>query len=312
MEHAGFQHEALIYEGADEYLTGTVPFLRTALEAGEPALVAVGGLQTELLERELGEDAKQVRFLKMEEVGRNPALIIPLWREFVDESGGRSVRGIGEPVWAARSPAALDECQRHESLLNVAFAPEPSWHLLCPYDAESLEDEVLEKVAHSHASVCRHGQWERSASFDSSPDCFSGELPPPARTPEVVSFGLQGLSEVRGRVAAAAERAGMDQLGVADLITATSELAANSIMHGSGSGTLRLWQEDGKLLAEVEDRGRIEEPLVGRLRPGVKQEGGRGLWLANQLCDLVQIRSGTWGTIVRLHVVVRKGAYACV
>ncbi|HYJ77750.1 MAG TPA: sensor histidine kinase, partial [Actinomycetes bacterium] len=29
--------------------------------------------------------------------------------------------------------------------------------------------------------------------------------------------------------------------------------------------------------------------------------GGRGLWLANQLCNLVQIRSGAAGTTVRLH-----------
>lgn len=310
MEHAGFQHEALIYEGADEYLAETVPFLRAAVEAGEPALVAVGPAQTELLENELGEDARRIRFADMQEVGRNPALIIPLWREFVDESGGRSVRGIGEPVWAARSPAALDECHRHESLLNLAFGPEPAWSLLCPYDASSLDDEVLEKVAHSHRSLRREGRREKSASFDPDRDCFAGELPPPAAPAEVIRFGLRDLSEVRDRVAEAAKRCGMDQLGIADLVTATSELAANSVMHGGGSGTLRLWQEGEKLLAEVEDEGRIDEPLVGRLRPGIKQEGGRGLWLANKLCDLVQIRSGAQGTTVRLHVLACEGAIA--
>lgn len=308
MEHAGFQHEALIYAGADEYLAGTVPFLRAALEAREPALVAVGPAQTELLERGLGEDAKRLYFADMEEVGRNPALIIPLWRDFVEENGGRSVRGIGEPVWAARSPAALEECHRHEALLNVAFAPAPAWSLLCPYDASSLGEEVLERVDCSHRHVWRHGRREESLSFDPGQDCFAGELPPPASTSEVFRFGLGELSEVRRRVTAAAERCGMDRLGTADLVTATSELAANSVMHGGGSGTLRLWQEGEKLLVEVEDRGWIDEPLVGRLRPGIKQEGGRGLWLANQLCDLVQIRSGASGTTVRLHVLACKGA----
>jgi anti-sigma regulatory factor (Ser/Thr protein kinase) len=95
---------------------------------------------------------------------------------------------------------------------------------------------------------------------------------------------------------------------VADLVTATSELAANSIMHGGGTGTLRLWRENGNLIAEVEDAGRIEDPLVGRLRPGIRQEGGRGLWLTNQLCDLVQIRSGEGGTVVRLHVLAGQHA----
>ncbi|HEV2789859.1 MAG TPA: sensor histidine kinase [Solirubrobacterales bacterium] len=308
MEHSGFQHDALIYEDVDSYLEGTVPFLRDALEVGEPALVAVDPHQAELIEGELGEDAKRVRFADMEELGRNPAWIIPFWRDFVDENGGRSVRGIGEPLCSARTPAAVEECRRHESLLNVAFAPSPSWTLLCPYDGRSLDDEVLEEAARSHRHLIRDGRVEESYAFDPAPDCFEGRLPAPAVAPEVLSFDLRELAEVRRRVADAAERAGLDPLGVADLVTATSELAANSVMHGGGKGTLRLWYEDSELLAEVEDRGRIEEPLVGRLRPGVAQEGGRGLWLANKLCDLVQIRSGAEGTTVRLHVHARESA----
>jgi hypothetical protein len=33
--------------------------------------------------------------------------------------------------------------------------------------------------------------------------------------------------------------------------------------------------------------------------------GGFGVWLANQVCDLVQIRSVAAGTVVRLHM--RRG-----
>jgi hypothetical protein len=29
---------------------------------------------------------------------------------------------------------------------------------------------------------------------------------------------------------------------------------------------------------------------------------GWGLWMVNQVCDLVEIRSGDWGTDVRLHM----------
>lgn len=307
MNQLGFQHEALIYEGDDDYLAGTVPFLRAALEAGEPTLVAVGPAQTALLEGELGKDADGVQFADIQALGRNPASIIPLWRGFVDENGGRSVRGVGEPVWAGHSPAALEECQRHESLLNVAFAPATPWSLLCPYDAGSLTEDVLEKVAFSHRHVCHEGHCEESASFEPEPNCFAGELSPPLR-PEIFAFGLRELSEVRRRVMVAAERAGMDPHGVADFVIAASELAANSVMHGGGGGTLRLWGENGSLLAEIEDRGQIKEPLVGRLRPGLAQEGGRGLWLANQLCDLVQIRSDATGTTVRLHIAAHAHA----
>ncbi|HEX3040645.1 MAG TPA: sensor histidine kinase [Solirubrobacterales bacterium] len=309
MKQPGFQHEALIYEGSDEYLAVAIPFLRAGLEADQPALVAVGPDQTALLQRELGAEAERVRFADMREVGRNPAAIIPIWREFVDAAGGRPVRGIGEPVWAARSAAALEECHRHESLLNVVFDDGPAWWLLCPYDAGSLDDEVLDKVGQSHPRVCRDGVSEESVSYVLDVDCFAGRLPQPLATAESFDFQRGELAEVRHRVAAAAERAGMDAGGAADLVTAASELAANSVVHGGGSGTLRLWPEEERLLAEVEDRGRIVEPLVGRVRPDAAQEGGRGLWLANQLCDLVQIRSGAGGTTVRLHALAREAAY---
>jgi len=298
----------LIYEGADEYLAGTVPFLWAALEAEEQALVAVGREKADLLEAELGGDARWVHFVAMEEVGRNPASLIPLWRNFVDESDGRPVRGIAEPAWRDRGPAVLEECHRHEALLNLAFASDPVLSLLCPYDSSSLPAEAIERVAVSHRHVERDGKAEASRAFDPAMDCFAGELSPPASVPATLTFGLAELREVRDQVANAAQGAGMDPRGVADLVIAASELAANSVMHGGGTGTLRLWCDNGTLLAEVEDRGRIEEPLVGRLRPGITQEGGRGLWLANRLCDLVQIRSGEGGTKVRLHVLVGERA----
>jgi hypothetical protein len=52
---------------------------------------------------------------------------------------------------------------------------------------------------------------------------------------------------------------------------------------------------------EVRDAGRLDAPLAGRLPP-TGDSGGWGLWLANQLCDLVQLRSYPAGGAVRLHM----------
>ena len=81
-----------------------------------------------------------------------------------------------------------------------------------------------------------------------------------------------------------------------------NEIAGNSLLHGGGAGVLRIWGEPSTLICEVADSGTIADPLVGRQNPSLERVGGRGLWLANQLCDLVQIRSGASGTVVRLHV----------
>ena len=83
---------------------------------------------------------------------------------------------------------------------------------------------------------------------------------------------------------------------------AVAELAANSIRHGGGRGILRIWHDDGSVIAEIRDRGLIEDPLAGRRAPAAEQLGGRGLWIANAVCDLVQVRSTAQGTAVRVHM----------
>lgn len=298
---AEFRHEALIYRDAEEFLSGTVPFLREGLEAGEPALVAVSQVPRALLEEELGGEAAGIGFADMEGLGGNPGRIIPFWRQFVEECGGRPARGIGEPVWPGRAHHEIDECQRHESLLNVAFGGQPAWTLLCPYDGSALDEEILNRIGESHQHVLGRGVAEGVSGYLDQVDCFAGEFPGRPPVMDELSFSREGLSQVRRRVEAAAELVGMSRDRVADLVLATSELAANSVSHGGGIGTFRIWRDGGRLVVEVEDEGLIEEPLVGRIRPDRTQASGRGLWLANQLCDLVQIRSGVHGTTVRLH-----------
>jgi len=56
------------------------------------------------------------------------------------------------------------------------------------------------------------------------------------------------------------------------------------------------------VVCEVNDDGYLQDPLVGRRRPTPDAMGGRGLWLANQLCDLVQVRNGVEGCVVRVRV----------
>jgi anti-sigma regulatory factor (Ser/Thr protein kinase) len=83
---------------------------------------------------------------------------------------------------------------------------------------------------------------------------------------------------------------------------AVSELAANTVRHAGGSGVLRSWRTPEAVVHEVRDAGVLRDPLVGRRRPGVEEEAGRGLWLVHQLCDLVEVRSDATGTTVRVQM----------
>jgi anti-sigma regulatory factor (Ser/Thr protein kinase) len=305
-EHC-FHHETLFYSGTDGFLEGTLPFIHDALAADEPVLVAVDRIRIDLLTEALGEDAARVGFTDMQVLGRNPARIIPAWRTFLraNAADGRSVRGIGEPIWAGRSGPELAECQRHESLLNVAFDDGQAWRLLCPYDVGALDDEVIAAAHASHPFVVRDGVGSRSDGYLAMQDGwspFDGPLPAPVGQPLELTFACDELGTLRASVAGFAADVLQSRDRVEDLVLAANELATNSIYHGGGQGTLRLWKEDETLLCEVSDRGEFAEPLVGRVFPAPDQWSGRGLWLANQLCDLVQIRSAPTGSVVRLHM----------
>lgn len=303
-----FQHEALFYAGLDDFLAGTVPFLREGLEADEAMLVAVPAVRLRALQAELDGSADRVTFLDMTEIGRNPAHIIPAWAEFLKCNGGGAepVRGIGEPIWAGRTAEELVECQRHETLLNVAFAHSGSWRLLCPYDTIGLPTDVIEEAERSHPWVSRSDGWR-----DTSAQCrdlalmaepFDVALAAPPRSAAMLAFGMNDIAAARNLVANFAADAGLSTLRVDDLVLAAHELVSNSVRHGGGTGMISVWQEEQTVVCEVADNGRIELPLAGRQLPADDSLGGRGIWMANQLCDLVQIRTFTAGNVVRLHM----------
>jgi anti-sigma regulatory factor (Ser/Thr protein kinase) len=298
-----FRHEALLYSRADGFIEGTLPFVRDGAHAGDATLVVVDAAKIERLRDALGADADAVQFADMSEVGSNPARIIPAWRAFVDSHPARRLRGIGEPIWAQRSAAELVECQRHEALLNLAFADTEDFTLLCPYDVDALSPAVVEKAHHSHPVLVSGGAERASANYvETVAAPFAEPLPEPPDTAYAVAFDTDTLVAVRELVAARAIAAGLSELRTGDLVLAVNEVATNSVIHGGGQGVLRIWCEPDAVICEVSDGGAIVEPMAGREPPPDGHLGGQGLWLCNQLCDLVQIRSFAGGAVVRLHM----------
>jgi anti-sigma regulatory factor (Ser/Thr protein kinase) len=302
-----FRHEAMLYSGMDEFLAGTLAFIREGIAASEPVLVVVGAPKIAELAARLGADAGHVQFMNMAEVGANPARIIPAWKEFVDAHAGdgRPLRGIGEPIYPERSAVELIECQRHEALLNLAFDDGPGWRLLCPYNTTALSPAVIEEAHKSHPFVAYDHTYAASdlyADVATTRAPFTAPLPEPPAVRATLAFNGMGLRPLRRLVSTEAARAGFTSRPIEDLVLAVEEVAANSIEHGGGSGTLRLWRDGDILVCEIRDRGHFDDPLADRRRPAPGQDGGRGLWLANQLCDLVQLRSFKTGTTVRLHM----------
>ncbi|MFE9748873.1 anti-sigma factor RsbA family regulatory protein [Saccharothrix saharensis] len=301
-----FVHEALLYRDDEQYLAGTVPFVRDGLAAGEPVLVAVPQRGIDLLRSALGRQAEQVEFLDMRRAGRNPGRIIPgVLAAFTDNNAATGrVRIVGEPVWPERTALEYPACVQHEALINTAFEDRPAW-ILCPYDAANLTPEAVRDAESTHPVVVE-GRRRRPSAGYREPFLVAEEFnrPLPAPPPDALTrrFDLDGLGATRRLVAGFAADVGLTADQVEDLVLAVNELTTNSVVHGGGFGTLLLWREGDAVVCEVRDAGRLASPMVGRRNPGVSPRGGYGVMLVNLLCDLVRVHTREGGTSIRVYV----------
>lgn len=296
-----------MYSGLGDFVDTTSAFIRDGIESDEPVFVVVSGEKIALLQERLGGDAHRVEFADMADVGANPARIIPAWHDFVARCRGedRRFRGIGEPISNERSAQALVECQRHEALLNLAFAGAPAWWLLCPYDTSVLDAAVIEEALRTHPEYLEGGRHQPSGIYEDLNSIrrpFDRPLPEPQDVLWEATVSLDALAALRRIVFEHAIANGIGTRRADDLRVAVNEAAINTLRHGGGRGSLRLWREGDMVTVEIRDRGRIDDPLVGRNRPTGGQEGGFGMWVVHQLCDLVQVRVLEHGSVVRMHM----------
>lgn len=298
-----FRHDALFYDGAEQFHAGVSAFIADAVDAGEPVLVVASADKIDRLGKVASSD--MVELADMAEVGRNPGRIIPAWRAFVDAHPSATVRGVGEPIPPDRHADEIDEYQHLEALLNVAFAAADAFWLRCPYDVGALDHAVVEGARRTHPFVVEGDRDGASATYlgtDGVPAVLDTPLPEPPDTAGGFTLRPGRLDQLRSFVRDRALAAGLGPRRADDLVLAVNEVASNSLLYAGGGADVRIWQ-DRALVCEVHDTGVMTDPLIGRLIPGVEEHDTRGIWIVNQVCDFVQVRSSPdGGTVVRLHV----------
>lgn len=301
---ASLTHEVLFYLDAEDYLAATVPFVLAGAEANEPVLVAVPGHGLELLRTRLA-GVTNVSFVDMAVVGRNPNRILPwVLRAFIDEHLPRRARIVGEMIWPGRTVDEIPSCVAHEALINVALAGSAAT-ILCPYDVGSLPETIRRYAERTHPRVVDGRRRRTSATYTDPGDMLeqlNQPLPEPTAPPETLVFEANGLARVRHLVAERARQADLPAERVADLQVAVNEVATNTLAHATGPGTLRIWLDDDRMVCEVRGPGHIGDWLAGRVRPAADSERGRGLLLANRMCDLIQTYTRAESTVTRLHM----------
>jgi anti-sigma regulatory factor (Ser/Thr protein kinase) len=295
----GLSHLAFLYRGADEYLEQVLAFVTGGLARSEPVFAALPGDLAWRVRAGLGAAGRPLAVADMNELGRNPARITLALSSFAGQHAGRRIRIVTEPLWPGRSDAETAEVMKHESLVGLALAAVGA-DILCPYDASRLSPALIDGACHAHPEVLEHGHRRPGCGYRAGPPARpEAALPPPPAAAEFLAYRSE-LHSVRALADRHAERAGLPADRRADLVLAVSEIAANTLAHTAGGGTVHIWTSGPEVICQVHDSGRITDPLAGRKRPA-PDSPGQGLWVVNHVCDLVEMRTGPAGTTTRLR-----------
>ncbi|MEU0884636.1 anti-sigma factor RsbA family regulatory protein [Lentzea sp. NPDC005914] len=296
-----FAHPALFYSDEESYIDGTVPFVVEGLASAEPVAIAVPGAKLTLLKEALSRFAHLVTFIDMTETGRNPGRIIPELRAFADRHRG-PVRIISEPVWNNRTAVEYPACALHEALVNYAFSGR-DLSILCPYDMSTLNHDVLADAEKTHPIVIDASGHRPSDHFHPARVVVAAHSLP-LQTPvdaASTSVGAGAMAAVRAFAREQAVKHGLAQDRLDDFALAVTELATNSVRHGGGESTVRVWAESESIVCQVNDNGHITDVLAGRTPVHANEPGGRGLLLVNRLADLVRTQTTSSGTAIQVR-----------
>jgi len=303
----GLRHVVLFHRGIADYRSAIASFVRTGLASREPVLLAVPRPAITLPEWPAGA-SRLLTVTDMADLGRNPARLISALRAFIERCGGRRARIVSEWIWPGRPAAEACEAARADALVDLALSGLAAT-LMCPFNAAGLPGPVLADAARAHRWRLDDATVVRCRDFggpDTAPAAGRLPLPSPPAGAGCVSYATD-LRPLRAMVSKACHDAGMPVLRATDMTLAVSELAANTLRHTAAGGTAHLWRAGGELVCQIADSGHIADPLAGSVRPAPGHAGGQGLWLVNQVCDLVEIRTGPAGTVIRLHMRIQAG-----
>lgn len=308
---AGTVHRAVPCSGPEHQAAALLAPLEAALERGDRTLAVVDGRCRAELDHELGPDAG-IEFRQPERMHCAPPFTVATrWarsaRTAVRSRGGTRLLTVGQQIDGL--PGTDDGYWvRLDVALGRVLHGLPVTMLCCFDDAPGARDtagtmhDTLLVDGHEVASSTRRGDRDLLADHPQSPPVGMG---PPLLDTDV---DLAGLARMRRLVRREAVLSGLGPFRASDLVLALNEIVTNGAEHGSGRPRLRLWRTAGELVGEVTDRAGTRLPFPGMIAPPAAGTRGRGLWMASELTDVLQVWTSDDdpgcpdGTVVRVRM----------
>lgn len=299
------RHRAVVYEDAAGFVELVGGFLCEGVSQRDRVLVATTARKRSWLRDALGNASEAVEWVDAHALYARHG---PMFAEVIGVLARHAKGGNGRVRIVAEQPGLRGDAERraymrYEAAANVAYRRFAA-SVLCPYDAGGLPDAVLEDVFRTHPEVLTPDGPRASEAFV-DPRAFirlrSRIQAPPQGAPAVAIEDADDLARARTWVCARAAAAGLDAERIEELEVAVSEAATNALVHGAPPRCVWVYEREGMLICHVHDGGRgLADPLAGYLPPESRSEGGRGLWLMRQICDVVEAADDETGSHIYL------------
>lgn len=293
-------HRLLTYRDLPHFQEVAVPFLLEGHAAGDRLLV-ITPPETESALRAHLPACAEADFVDAHSWYQTPAQTMAAFAEYLTHYADRpGLRIIGEPALARRTADELAEWACYEAALNVAF-PRGGVQTICAYSAAALPASVTTEARRNHPHLAEHGRcpdFVKPYAYTPAGENALSPAPASAATTQVDPDNLAAVQRFVTRQAFDAELFGRHARTFG---LAAREVAWELTAETGAQGRLRVWAQRRGLVCEVSCPRPELARITGYLPPRGDVAETRGLWLARQLCHLVQVRTQLGSVVARLH-----------
>jgi anti-sigma regulatory factor (Ser/Thr protein kinase) len=287
-----YRHIGHVLVDDEDVAAVVAPFLRRAVSAGEPVVIACPEPLAGALATALG-NATDVQIAPAAPLADRPPNALAAITALID----RDLPGDGRRLHLVTGPGRPDAdgslWTQTEALLNHVLAARPVDHLclMLPADGETAATEAVARATHpwllTGDGTVRNSDYRPPAEL--LREVQRAQVPDPleATEPTLAMVDLDDMRALRRALNRVLADSALSPDAAQDFVLAIDEVTANAAEHGVPPVDVRLWCTPERLLCAVTDHGAaFDDPLIGYgPAHGDMAVGGMGLWLARRSVD---------------------------
>jgi anti-sigma regulatory factor (Ser/Thr protein kinase) len=312
---AGFRHDVLVPHGDDHLRELLAAEVRRSVAAGLEVLLVVAPRTRALIAGAVSGLDPAVQWHEPTAFRQRLGFAFESFRRLLADRQARPrpVHVIAEPGLTAGTEPGLPFDRAagylpYEAVYNDAYAAF-NCTLTCLWDSRHHPPPIIDGIRAVHPFEVTAAGRQANPAFVAPAAYLAGQAPvpmpaaPPDVERDVALDRVEQLRELRSALTSWARGRGFSPEAADDLVVAAVEVATNGLFHAASPVRVRAWRHADTLIVQCDDHGGKPIPATaGYYRPAsMVTPGGRGLWLARQLADIVTVDFEPGLTRVRLY-----------